>query len=123
MRMGGLVDWLKSDRSPRRWAGGRVGVPAASGDAGGEGGVWEVGGGKGGGGKGGWREGGWREGGAEKGVGWRMQMASGSVAMICRTVEDGCYSFSSYLVSQQLSQYSQPLPLTVHSACTHHIRL
>ena len=44
-------------------------------------------------------------------------MASGSVANsydICQIVEDGCCSFSSYLVSQQLSQYGQPLPLTVY---------
>ena len=43
-----------------------------------------------------WREGGWMEGGGGgggrggKGVGWSMQMASGSVAIICKTVEDGC---------------------------------
>ena len=83
----------------------------------------------------GWREGGWREGGVgkggggggggggDKGVGWSMQMASGSVAMICQIVEDGCYSFPSYLVSQQLSQYGLPLPLTVYSACAHRIWL
>ena len=79
---------------------------------GGEGGGGEVGGGEVGGGKGG----------GEKGVGWGIQMASGSAA-ICQTVEDGCYSLSSYLVSQQLSQHGQPLPLTVYSACAHHIRL
>ena len=56
--------------------------------------------GRGGGGKG-WREGsggkggGWKAGGGGggrggKGVGWSMQMASGSVAIICKTVEDGC---------------------------------
>ena len=61
--------------------------------------------------------------GGGKGMGWSMQITSESVAMICQTVEDGCYSFSTYLVSQQLSQYGQPLPLTVYSACTHHIWL
>ena len=64
----------------------------------------------------------WREGGGDKGVRWSMQMASGSVA-VCQTVEDGCYSFSTHLVSQELLHNGQPLPLTVYSACAHHIRL
>ena len=62
---------------------------------------------------------GWSEGGGGKGMGWNMQITSVSVA----TSYDmsNCGRWVVQLVV--LLQYGQPLPLTVYSACAHHIRL
>ena len=51
-------------------------------------------------------------GGGEKGVGWSIQMTSGSVAMLCQTVEDGCYSI--------FVHFGQPAAVAVRPAAAAH---